>query len=124
MIETTVDRKNDLTIHRCIGTLTEEELNNTIQSLYDSTPTLNIVWDCSDVNVDGISSSFVRRIAKVLRELGSARSGGKSAVVAPEDLMFGLARMFQIMSDTDDFPFKIKVFRYYGEASQWLLEKE
>ena len=124
MIETTVDKQHDLTLHKCSGTVTEEELTNTIYSLYDGTPTLNIIWDCSDASVDGISSSFIRRIAKVLGEIGSSRKGGKSAVIAPDNLIFGLARMFQIMSDTDDFPFKINVFRHFREACKWLFEKD
>jgi len=124
MIETIVDSKNDLTIHKCSGSLTEEGLINTIHSLYDGTPTLNIVWDFSDASVEGISSSFVRRLAKEVRELGAIRPGGKSAVVAPKDLIFGLARMFQIMTDEKGFPFTIKVFRSFDEAMQWLLANE
>ena len=124
MIETTVDKQHDLTLHKCSGIVTEEELTNTINSLYEGTPTLNIIWDCSDVSTDGISSSFIRRIATILHEIGSSRQGGKSAIVAPEDLIFGLARMFQIRSELDDIPFTIKVFRQFKEASQWLFEKE
>jgi len=60
----------------------------------------------------------------MVQKLGFSRQGGKTAVVAPKDLVYGLARMFQIMSDTDDFPFETRVFRSYEEAEQWLLEKE
>ncbi len=124
MIETTVDEKQNPTIHKCSGDLTEQELVDTIESFYDSDPTPNALWDFSHASIDSISPAFVRQLHSMVRKLGSARRGGKTAVVAPEDLGYGMARMFQIMSDRDGFPFKIKVFRHSGEAKQWLLKKE
>ena len=124
MIETTVDEKQNLTIHKCSGDLTEQEILDTVHSFYGGDPTLLTLWDFSNASVDNISSETVRNIFTLIQRIGPRRQGGKTAVVVPEDLAYGMARMFQIMSDTNDFPFKIKVFRYYGEASQWLLEKE
>jgi hypothetical protein len=124
MIETIVDEKKDLTIHKCSGDLTKQEILDTIHSFYGGDPTLYTLWDLSNASVNSFSSDAVRNIFTLIQRIGSRRQGGKTAVVVPEDLGYGMARMFQIMSDTNDFPFKIKVFRYYGEASQWLLEKK
>jgi hypothetical protein len=124
MIETIVYKKKGLTVHKCSGSLTEQEFRNAIQSFYKDPSTQNLLWDFSGASMDLISPAFVRQLHSMVRKLGSARRGGKTAIVAPKDLEFAMARMFQIMSDTNDFPFKIKVFRYYGEASQWLLEKK
>jgi len=124
MAETTVDKQHDLTIHKYSGNLTEQGLLNTIQSFYEDSPTLYTLCDYSDASVDLISLAFVRQLYSMVQKLGFSRQGGKTAVVAPKDLVYGLARMFQIMSDTDDFPFETRVFRSYEEAEQWLLEKE
>jgi hypothetical protein len=39
---------------------------------------------------------------------GSRRQGGKTAVVVPEDLGYGMARMWQKMSDVDDLSLRSK----------------
>jgi hypothetical protein len=124
MFEIVVDKQNDLTIHKCSGSLAEQKIIDTIESFYDGNPTLNALWDFSHASMNSISSDAVRTMFALVQRLGSRRQGGKTAVVVPEDLGFGMARMFQIMSDTDDFPFKINVFRTYDEAKQWLLEKK
>jgi hypothetical protein len=124
MIETTVDKPNDLTIHKCSGVLTEQKLLDKIQTFYDSNPTLYTLWDFSHAATNSISQEAVRKMLALVQRVGPRRRGGKTAVVAPKDLEYGMARMFQLMSDDTDFPFEIKVFRYFGEASQWLFEKE
>jgi len=49
----------------------------------------------------------------------AARLGeGMVAIVAPEDLMFGISRMFQIV--TDSSPWQVSVFRTTHEARRWL----
>ena len=57
-----------------------------------------------------------------MRRPGAARKGGKSAVLAPNDLEYGLAVMFRILSDKDGFPFGIGVFRSHKETGQWLFD--
>lgn len=43
------------------------------------------------------------------------------AVVAPNDLEFGLSRMWQILSD--ETPWEIRVFRGGEEARMWIRER-
>ncbi|HUT63528.1 MAG TPA: hypothetical protein VMZ04_06180 [Anaerolineae bacterium] len=124
MLEIIVDSEHELTIYRCSGCMTEEELTHILQSLYTGTFTLNILWDYSEASLEGISSEFVRQIHGRVQKLGSARLGGKSAIVATKELEYGLARMFQIMADENGFPLRIKLFRSIDEAHQWLLEND
>jgi len=69
MIETVVSNRHNLTIYKCSGNLSEAELSNAIQSLYNDQPTLNFLWDLSDASMDGISSTFVRKMSTSVREL-------------------------------------------------------
>ena len=124
MIETTVDDQHDLTIHSCSGSLTEEEFMDAIQSFYKENPTRYVIWDFAKASLADILSDFVRQSSEMVKRLGVARRNGKSAVIASSDLEYGLARMFQIMTDNGEIPFKIKVFRYFREATRWLFEKE
>ena len=124
MIETTVDDQHDLTIHSCSGSLTKEEFMDAIQSFYKENPTRYVIWDFAKASLADIPSDCVRRSTEMVKRLGVARRNGKSAVIASSDLEYGLARMFQIMTDNGEIPFKIKVFRYFGEATQWLFEEE
>ncbi len=121
MIETTVDNQNDLTIHKCSGNLTEQEILDTIHSFYESSLTKYTLWDYSNASMNNIPTKYVRKIFMLVKNRGFARQGGKTAIVTPKDLEYGFARMFQIMSDVNDFSFEIKVFRYVGEAYQWLF---
>jgi len=124
MIETIVSHQHNLTLYKCYGDLKEAEINDIIQPYYTERTTLNLLWDFSEASMSDISSMFVRQITNKMRELVPAREKGKIAVIAPKDLEYGIARMFQILSDERRFPFKVKVFKYVGEACQWLLLEE
>ena len=118
MIETTVDDQHDLIIHSCSGSLTEKEFLDAIQSYYEKNPTRNVIWNFSKASLADIPSDFVRRSSEVVKRLGVARRNGKSAVIVSSDLEYGMARMFQIMTNSGEIPFTIKVFRYFGETTQ------
>jgi hypothetical protein len=122
MIETTVDNQHNLTTHKCSGNLTEKELLDTIKSFYNGSPTLNTLWNFSDASISSISTETVKKIFPMVLNLGSRRQSGKSAIVAPSDLEYGMARMFQTMAEINDFPFVKRVFRSMEEAKQWLFQ--
>ena len=123
MIETTVDKQNDLTIHKCSGSLTDEEFTKAINSFYDGNPTMNVVWDFSKASLANTPKEFVKQSSMLVQRLGCCRRNGKSAVIASRDLEYGMARMFQIMTENGEIPFTIRVFRSFGEAKKWLIEK-
>ena len=124
MIETIIYPKRKYTVQECSGDITTKELFDTAQSFFGDLYTPNVIWDFSKASLADIPSDFVRQSSEMVKRLGVARRNGKSAVIASSDLEFGLARMFQIMTDNGEIPFKIKVFRYFGEATQWLFEEE
>jgi len=88
-----------------------------------------VLWDAGGVErVDITGQDVMQMVEGLLADIGPVerRSGGKTAVAAPTDLHFGLARMFDGMRSIikSDLPWKIKVFRERGEAMAWLLEGE
>jgi hypothetical protein len=54
----------------------------------------------------------------------TSRRGGKTALVAGEGRPFGLARMYQLITDTMTLPFEIKVFTSIEKAHNWLGTEE
>jgi len=124
MIETTVDTKHNLTIHRGSGNITSQDLLSSINSFYDNSPTLYTLWDFSKGSMSSISNESIRQIFSLVQNRGTNRQNGKTAIVATKDLEYGMSRMFQIMSTDNGFPFTIKVFRSYDEAMKWILRKE
>ena len=124
MIETTVDTKHNLTIHRGSGNITSQDLLSSINSFYDNSPTLYTLWDFSKGSMSSISNESIRQIFSLVQNRGTNRQNGKTAIVATKDLEYGMSRMFQIMSTDNVFPFTIKVFRSYDEAMKWILRKE
>ena len=124
MIKTTVDTQHDLTAFKCSGNLKEQEFLDSIHSFYEGSPTKHTLWKFVGLSAKSISTDTLKRIFEMIHSYGNSRQGGRTAIVAPLDLEYGLGRMFQIWTDNKSFPFEIEIFRTLDEAKQWLLSKE
>jgi hypothetical protein len=68
------------------------------------------LFDLSDVTALGISSDSVRHAARrVAEHVNSRLKEGKLAIVAPRDVLFGMARMYEILRN--ESPVEVRVFR-------------
>ena len=72
------------------------------------------LWDFREATHADVSTATLRELAKSR----SYADGVKRALVAPLDVAFGLARMFQSLHD--EAPETIQVFRSLPEAETWL----
>jgi hypothetical protein len=124
MIETTIDNQRNLTVHKCLKEITGRDILETIQKFYKGSPTANILWDLSNASMKEVSKETVGVALNIIRSNKLNRQPGKTAIVTPLDFKYGMARMFQIMSNTDDLPFNVGVFKNYNKASQWLIAEE
>jgi len=120
-IETTIIESENLTFHSASGALTFYEIMYEVKSFYDSDrPTKNVLWDLTEVTNIEITNEQVVEIANYRKRFSGQRSAGKTAIVAANDLYFGLARMFEMHSDLNLAPFDVMVFRNRDEADSWL----
>jgi hypothetical protein len=120
MIETQVDRLRKLTIFTVSGTVTAREFAIAIRSFYAGEITLHALWDFRQGNVE-LSEEEIWNLARSVSTLNlSTRRGGKTAFVAEEGSPFGLAKMYQLITDTMSLPFEIKVFTSLEDANNWL----
>ena len=123
-----VDRRRRLATFTLTGAVSLEEVRAALQSFYGGTEIPpNVLWDCRNSDPADLSADEVRRIVEQLgrhEDRFSARQGGKTAVVVPSDLSFGLARMAQILAESskEPLPFEVRVFRDMEDAERWLAE--
>ena len=123
MIEKINDPERQLTVFNCSGELTRTELYNAIISFLKETPTQYELWDFTNARFPTVSKEDLRDSAFLGRKYGSNKRGGKNAIVAPENLEYGLSRMFKMMAEIVEVPFEVRVFRSLDEATLWLFEK-
>ncbi|MGB6376032.1 MAG: hypothetical protein WBF55_01510 [Syntrophobacteria bacterium] len=124
MIETQLDKSKKLTVFTVSGTITALEFANAIRSFYAGDLTLYALWDLRNGKIESTDND-VWNLARSVSSLNlSSRRGGKTALVAGEGRPFGLARMYQLITDTMTLPFEIKVFTSIEEAHNWLETEE
>ena len=124
MLETQLDKSKKLTIFTVSGTITALEFANAVRSFYAGDLTLYALWDLRNGKIESTDND-VWNLARSVSSLNlSSRRGGKTALVAGEGRPFGLARMYQLITDTMTLPFEIKVFTSIEEAHNWLETEE
>jgi hypothetical protein len=119
-IKTIRNEKQDLTVHEASGLISEVEMYEAQKNFYKNNPTTLLLWDMSQAEVSHITSDILRKFAIKSAELGALRQTGRTAVVAPEDLQFALARMSGVFSEMESAPYSFRPFRTREEALQWL----
>ena len=122
-ITTYVDQEKQLTIFTIIGAPSFEEAMEKIKAFHEH-PTKNTLWDLRSARLMPADSSYenLQSMVKYAGSYGDIRKDGKSAVVAPKDLEFGVGNMVQTLGELEGLPYTIKVFRSMDEADQWLGE--
>ena len=81
-------------------------------------PFMNVVVDLTDADFD-FGHEGQRRLSSSI-SMVSAMKFGQIAVVAPESLQFGLARMFGMLSEDVAIFAEYHVFRVFSETRTWL----
>ena len=120
-IETLIDQSKDLTIATGTGELSFHDISHAIQSFYEGTPTSNVLWDLREAMVSDISTEHISQIANNLRSFREKGREGKTAIVSSMDVTFGMARMFQLLTESlGESRIEMRVFRDLDEALQWL----
>jgi hypothetical protein len=75
--------------------------------------------DLRAVTYMGVTSNGLRRLMGLFAEADSRGIRTRCAIVAPEDAVFGVSRMWQLMRE-DEVAEEMSVFRAMREAEDWL----
>lgn len=119
-LKTTRNPEEDITIHVITGPASEDQMNQALTEYYAGEPTTQLLWDMSQADVAHVTPERLRRFIERAAELSAAHPGGRTAVIAPHDLQFGLARMSEVFSELESAPFLLRAFRTRKEALAWL----
>ena len=120
MISDQVDILRDLTVHTCSGAVTGEDLLCAVKALYDDGPTLKHLWDMTNAEVSSVDGPKLRQIADFAKSSAPSGVGGRTAIVAPSNLAFGLGRMYEAFARSAGIKTEVRVFRSLGEGRDWL----
>jgi hypothetical protein len=113
----TVDLTRSIVLSRGWGVLTDRELLAHVRALtIDSrfAPHFRQLADLRDV----MDVQFTASTIKEMVRLNPFGAGARRALVVTSDELFGMARMYQLL--TDESPDELQIFRKADHALQWL----
>ena len=105
-----------------LGDIDDNEIlaaHERLQLASQVTPEYSYFVDLRDARSESRSTEVVRQLAERSKQWREdSNSNSRVAVLAPRDISFGLARMYQVYTDPVDTNFM--VFRDLLEAADWL----
>jgi hypothetical protein len=113
----------DLTAFTCKGDLSFYEIQAVMERFYKGTiapPTKKVLWDMRNASAASLTAEQISHLANFSLENEDVRESGKTAVLVPKDIDFGLARTFQAQTISDQR--ELMIFREKDEAMEWLEE--
>jgi hypothetical protein len=119
-IQKSVDKENDLTIMIVHGQVTAAMIIEALVDFYQGAFTSKLIWDYTDADLTQVKNDELRQISSVAVGYANLRSEGRTAIIVPEALGFGLGRMYEIISENDENPIHYNVFNDVQKAREWL----
>ncbi len=110
----------DLTVFVVVGELKHAEQMEAIKSFYEGEPTSKTLWDFSACEGSRSGQKEIQKILSYAIGMRDRRLPGKTAILAPADVDFGLARMTGAFSEIAESPWEVRAFRTLEEAAEWL----
>jgi hypothetical protein len=117
-----IQPEEDLTIFKVVGELFVDEILEYSSKYYSENPTKFVIWDATEGTVRKINPDEFRGIANKIKALAHKRAGGKTAFVSKSDIDFGLSRMYEVYTESEEIPIKYRVFRNIEDAIKWVNE--
>ena len=117
-----IDSEHNLIIRTVSGTLTSSDVLNVLNESLDDkdfVKDMHAIWDISNAEIHQITVDTMNTIVEHIKtHLNNRGSKYKIAIVAPEDLNFGISRMFATYGS--DLPVSIGIHRDIDDAYRWL----
>jgi len=114
--------EHNLVVCRQVGTVEDEEFMSSYRSLFEGgrfDPSMDLVVDLRLADSSRRSQEAIREFAAYLKEwMRKTDKKSRVVVIAPKDVSFGLARMYEAYAESAHRDFT--VFREADEALEWL----
>ncbi len=78
------------------------------------------IWDLRETDVSSFSLNDMQSFMEVNRQYKDARGDAYIAIVAADDLSFGLSRMYEMLENAPHL--RINVFRDLQSAEKWVFD--
>jgi hypothetical protein len=91
-----------------------------ISSSKEFPPDVKALWDIRKLDFSKINADFGKQLI-LARKKNTSRGNTKIAILADQDLAYGMSRMYESMSE--GMPQTIMVFKELEKAEDWLLSK-
>jgi len=120
----TTEYKNGCLYRNWSGVVSSDELFESIvlvkRDILNGLPADKALYDFSETSKIDITNRDIRKYSVKCIEIARLSPNVKAAVVAPSDLIFGLARMWEMQIDENRW--HVKVFRSRELAESWLTD--
>lgn len=110
------------TILTVSGVLTREEIIHAYEDFVQHDVTPFLLWDFTDADLSNISKEDMEQIITVTKTYAHLRKNGKTALLVPTDLSFGISRMYEAFIEIREHPLTINAFRSREKALAWLVK--
>lgn len=111
-----------IVVSTLVRAISDDDLVTAYQELYENErwkPGFNEIVDLRRADMEGVTGEGLRRLSAMVDHYVHGRSEGfKTAIVASDDLPYGLARMYDAIST--DSPENVRVFKELDEALDWI----
>ncbi|KMY68528.1 hypothetical protein AAU61_02410 [Desulfocarbo indianensis] len=114
------DLEQNLTFFEVRGAVGRRELEEAIASFYEGGPTRCVLWDLRQADLQRLATQDVRGLIRFMEQNNFIRAEGRTALVAPRDADYGLARMGEVFAE--GLPTQFGVFRSLEQALEWLAQ--
>ncbi len=121
-IEIDIDSVRRIARMRVFGAWDVSDFSAKITELTDNPnfiPGMPAIWDMRDADLGGMTKGDMLALGEQSRQLAHRRGNARVALVVPDDLGFGVARMLEVRGAAPHLD--IAVFRAFGEAEEWIV---
>ncbi|REJ82784.1 MAG: hypothetical protein DWQ36_05825 [Acidobacteria bacterium] len=109
-----------VTVKEVVGSPSVRQFVEAVDEIYQDRPTIMVVWDFTHGSPGELRSEDLRRIAGHVRRSAALRANGRTAMIAPGDLAYGMGRVLEVLRELEELPLEFRVFRTATEAAEWL----
>ena len=123
-ITTDFNQKMGYVHHLIGGMISEDDIKSAFDNsiiLSDLKPDTPVIWEFRKVKMANIAdmANKIRGIVGYIKsKLAGRKPGYKVALVSEQDLIYGMARMYQAIAEF--LPITLRVFRDFQAAEDWV----
>ena len=128
-VKTEIDKDNNVIFRKVVGELTLRDIKDALTStpqLAGFKPDLGVIWDYSEGTNANLHRDELEELAQFVEQWSLGRGSAKyrTAVFAPRDVDFGMARIYEVLLEIRGAQFEFSVFRELDRAIRWVNKIE